>query len=64
MVKKLTLGERVLLSRRDLDISQDALSKASGVSRSYIKSIESGKVTNVGLDAITGLAAGLNVSLA
>ncbi len=56
MTKKLTLGERVLLSRRDLDISQDDLAKAAGVSRSYIKSIELGQVTNVGLDAITGIA--------
>ncbi len=64
MTKKLTLGERVLLSRRDLDISQDDLAKAAGVSRSYIKSIELGQVTNVGLDAITGIASGLNVSLA
>lgn len=64
MAKKLTLGERVLLSRRDLDMSQDELAKSSGVSRSYIKSIELGQVTNVGLDAITSIARGLNVSLA
>ena len=64
MGKKLSLGDRVLLSRRDLDMSQDDLARSANVSRSYIKSIELGQVTNVGLDAITRIASALHVSLA
>ena len=64
MDKKLTLAQRVLLSRRDLGISQAELAKAAGVSRTYIKDIEVGRVTNVGLDAIVGIAGALGVSLA
>lgn len=63
-MKILTLGERVMLSRRDLDMSQQDLADRSGVSRSHIKSIELGKVTNVGLSAITAIADALGVSLA
>ena len=64
MTTKLSLGQRIMLSRDDLGITQDELARSSGVSRSYINSIENGRVTNVGLDAITKIAESLGVSLA
>ncbi|MBP8292676.1 MAG: helix-turn-helix transcriptional regulator [Caldilineaceae bacterium] len=64
MDKKLSLAERVLLSRRDLGISQADLAQKAGVSRTYIKDIEVGRVTNVGLNYIVGIAGALGVSLA
>jgi len=63
-MKKLTLGDRVLISRRDTGMTQAQLAEAAGVSRTYIKDIEVGHVTNVGVDAITAIATALNVSLA
>ena len=58
------LGIRVLVSRRDLGLDQVELSRRSGVSRSRISEIERGKGTNVGIDAIYGLASALGVSVA
>ena len=62
MGKTLTLGERLLLERRRSGMSQEELGKLSGVSRSYIKSIETGSVTNVGVDFIAALANALEIS--
>lgn len=40
------------------------LAQKAGVSRTYIKDIEVGRVTNVGLNYIVGIAGALGVSLA
>ncbi len=58
------LGNRVLLGRRDLQLDQEELARESGVSRSRISEIERGKATNVGVDAIYGLARALDVTVA
>lgn len=58
----LTLGKKVLLSRKDLDLTQVELAKLVGVSRSHIANVETGRVTNVGLDILTALAQALGVS--
>jgi len=57
------LGIRVLVSRRDLGLDQSELARRSGVSRSRISEIERGKGTNVGVDAIYGIASALGVSV-
>jgi transcriptional regulator with XRE-family HTH domain len=57
-------GARILLSRRDLDINQDALAAAVGVSQGYISGIERGAVTNPTLEVMEKLAQALGVSLA
>lgn len=62
MKKTLGLGERVLLERRQSGLSQQELADAAGVSRSYIKDIEIGRVTNVGVAAIDAIADALQVS--
>lgn len=58
------LGNRVLLGRRDLQLDQEELARASGVSRSRISEIERGKATNIGVDAIYSLADALDVTVA
>lgn len=58
-----TLGQRVLLSRRDLGIKQKELERSSGVSRSRISEIERGKATNLELDSVYGLAQALGVTV-
>ena len=58
------LGQRVLLSRRDLGWDQERLASASTVSRSRISEIERGKASNVGVEGIVSLAEALGVSVA
>lgn len=57
-----TLAQRLLISRRDLDITQEDLArKAGNVSPAYISSLERGKVTNPTADVLEALAAALGV---
>lgn len=56
-----TLGDRVLLARRDLDINQDELARRVGISRPFVSDIERGKTTNVGVETVRALAEALGV---
>jgi transcriptional regulator with XRE-family HTH domain len=57
------LADRLLLSRRDVDITQEDLAEQAGnVSAAYISSLERGKVTNPTVEVIAALAAALGVS--
>ena len=57
------LADRLLLSRRDVDITQEDLAEQAGnVSAAYISSLERGKVTNPSVEVIAALAAALGVS--
>ena len=56
-------GANVLLSRRDLDMTQEALAEKVGVSRAYVTNIEYGRGKNVGIEGIFGLAAALGVTV-
>lgn len=57
-----TLAQRLLISRRDLDITQEDLARRAGnVSPAYISSLERGKVTNPTADVLEALAAALGV---
>lgn len=58
----ITLGEKVLLSRRDLALTQAQLAEQVGVSRSHIANVETGRITNVGIDVLKALAHALEVS--
>ena len=58
-----SLAQRLLISRRDLDITQEDLARRAGnVSPAYISSLERGKVTNPTADVLETLAAALGVS--
>ena len=59
-----TLGNHVLLSRRDLGMTQEDLANRVGVSRAYVTNIEQGRAKNVGIDVVFGLARELGVSVA
>lgn len=63
MLNSKKFGQRVLLSRRDLDWKQEELASRSNVSRSRISEIERGDATNIGVDAVYGLADALGVSV-
>lgn len=58
----MTLGEKVLISRRDLDLTQAELADLAGISRSHVANIENERVTNIGTDVVRNLAAALRVS--
>lgn len=58
----LALKHKVLLSRKDLGLTQKELAERAGVSRSHVASIETGQVTNIGLDVGHSLAEALGVS--
>lgn len=57
-----TFAERLLLCRRDIDITQEDLARVAGkVSPAYISSLERGKVTNPTVDVVEALAKALGV---
>ena len=57
------LADRILLSRRDLDITQEDLAAQAGnVSPAYVSSLERGKVTNPTVEVVAALAGALGVS--
>lgn len=56
------MGNRILLSRRDLSLNQDRVAAISGVSRTYISQLERGIPDNVSVDIVFSLAAALGVS--
>lgn len=62
IMNELTMAQRILLSRRDLDWKQEELSAKSGISRTYISEVERGQITNVGIEVIEALAKALGVS--
>lgn len=57
-----TLGVRVLLSRRDLGLTQEELARRAKVSRSHVANIELERVTNIGVEVVEALAEVLEVS--
>ena len=57
-----TFGEVVRKHREELNLSQEKLAALAGIHRTYISSIELGKV-RLGLDIAEKVAAGLNISL-
>lgn len=58
-----TLGNRVLLSRRDLHIKQNELARLIGVSRTYVSQIETGAVDAIMTDILLKLSNALGVSV-
>ena len=57
------LAQRLLLSRRDLDITQaDLAQQAGNTSAAYISDLERGKVVNPTVEVIEALAGALGVS--
>jgi putative transcriptional regulator len=58
-----TLGNRILLARRDLGLKQEELASRAGVSRAYITNIEQGRAKNVGIDVIFAIARELGVTV-
>ncbi|MGD2246093.1 MAG: helix-turn-helix domain-containing protein [Candidatus Aminicenantes bacterium] len=63
MDKATLIGKRIKLLRLERGLSQGDVEKASGVCRSHISSIESGKVINPGLHTLERLATALKVSI-
>ena len=55
------LGHNVMIARRDMEMTQQALADAVGVSRAYVTNIERGRGENVGIDVVFGLADALGV---
>ena len=56
------LGEVVKKGRQELDLSQPDLAKKTGLSRSYISYLESGKYEEIGIAKLALLAAALEMS--
>lgn len=56
------LADRLLLSRRDVDLTQiDLANRAGNVSAAYISDLERNKVANPTVDVVQALAAALGV---
>lgn len=56
-----TLGDRLLLARRQLDMNQDTLAEQASVNRTYISSLERGNADNPTKEIIEALASALGV---
>ena len=59
---RLTFGRAIRLSRENLKLSQEDFAERANVHRTYISSIELGKV-NVGIEVANSLAAALGLRL-
>lgn len=57
------LGKRVLMLRRKLNISQEVLAQESGISKTYLGELERGKLNNVSILVIDGIARALGVTM-
>lgn len=57
------IGKRIKVLRMDRRLTQRDMEEATGVSRSHISKIESGKVANPGLDTLEKIARALKVSV-
>jgi len=57
------IGKRIKILRLDRGLTQGDIEEATGVSRSHISKIESGKVANPGLDTLEKIANALKVSI-
>ena len=56
------LGEVVKKGRQELDLSQPGLAKKTGLSRSYISYLESGKFEEIGIAKLALIAEALEMS--
>lgn len=56
------IGRRILLARRDLDMTQAALAARTSLSAQYISDLERGKSENPNIRDILSLAGALNIS--
>jgi transcriptional regulator with XRE-family HTH domain len=59
----ITLGRQIAEHRRNLKLSQDALSRKAGVSRATLDAFENGRAGEVGFSKITRLLAALGLEL-
>ena len=59
---RLTLGRTIRLARERLGLSQEDFAERANVHRTYISSVELGKV-NVGIEVANALAAALGLKL-
>ena len=57
------LGQRILLARRDLGITQEELATAVAIDRSYVTNIERGRTQNIGISVLYRLAEALNIEI-
>lgn len=57
------IGKRIKILRLERSLTQGDIEEATGVSRSHISKIESGKIANPGLDTLERIAKALKVSI-
>lgn len=58
-----TIGERITRIRKSRNMTQEQVSKETGISHSYINRIESGKRPNISLDKIRMLSNSMNIPI-
>jgi len=57
------IGKRIKILRLERGMTQGDVEEATGISRSHISKIESGKVANPGLDTLEKIAKALKVTV-
>jgi transcriptional regulator with XRE-family HTH domain len=63
LTKAALIGKRIRLLRIERKLHQNDIAEASGISRSHLSKIESGKVENPGLLTLERIAKALKVSI-
>ena len=61
-MKRTTMGERILLNRREKGMTQERLGELVGVTKNTIYRLERGQLTKINSDVLRALAKSLNVS--
>jgi transcriptional regulator with XRE-family HTH domain len=57
------IGEKIRQMRENKDISQVQLARLAGISNDYMNKIETGKVTNIGIEVIIAIVESLQVRI-
>jgi transcriptional regulator with XRE-family HTH domain len=63
MTKAAFIGKRIKMLRLERNLLQEDITEASGISRSHLSKIESGKVENPGLLTLERIAKALKVTI-
>lgn len=63
MSKSALIGKRIKLLRMEMGLSQGDIEKVTGICRSHISNIESGKIRNPGLYTLERIGKALKVSI-
>lgn len=64
MTNKLSIGEKIRIRRKELNMTQEKLAESSGLSPNFISRLERTSAQNVSLKALESISHALNITVA